>query len=186
VRVPDAPVIINVASIQPLKNQLRLVSLLRQCVRDIPDVTLRLVGREVGEYGLTIRRAAADAGLSDRVHLVGEVDDPMPWLAASSLMVLPSLWEGLPGAALEACALGIPVLAADLPGTRELAEHFPHITIMSLSEDDAAWAAAAVRMIRSGARPARDAEAHFARSPFTLTRARDAHYEVWSRGRASA
>jgi glycosyltransferase involved in cell wall biosynthesis len=184
VETPDAPVLINVASIQPLKNQLRLIRVLRACLRHLPNLSLRLVGREIGDYGQQIRRAAADAGVSDRVELVGEVDDAIPWMARSSVMILPSLWEGLPGAALEACALGIPVLAADLPGTRELARHFPHLSLMSLDEDDEVWAAAVVRLIH--ARPAIEAEARFAASPFTLARTREHHYEVWSRVRASA
>ena len=100
-------------------------------------------------------------------------------------MILPSLWEGLPGAALEACALGIPVLAADLPGTRELATHFPHLSLLSLAEDDEAWAAAIVRLIRR-ARPVVEARECFDASPFTLARTRETHYEIWSRVRASA
>jgi glycosyltransferase involved in cell wall biosynthesis len=185
VDMPDAPVITNVASIQPLKNQLRLIRVLGRCLHEIPDLTLRLVGREVGDYGQKIRRAAADAGLANRVELVGEVDDAIPWMARSTLMILPSLWEGLPGAALEACALGIPVLAADLPGTRELARHFSHLSVLSLAEDDETWAAAAVRLIKR-ARPVAEAPERFASSPFTLAHTREAHYEVWSRACASA
>ena len=186
VKTPETPVLTNVASIQPLKNQLRLIGILGRAVSDVPDLKLRLVGREVGDYGRKVRRAATAAGLSDRLELVGEVDDPMPWIAESNLVILPSLWEGLPGAALEACALGIPVLAADLPGTRELASHFPHLSVLSQQADDGAWAAAVVRLSRSGVRPVRDAQERFERSPFTLARSRDAHYEIWSRFRASA
>ena len=184
VTTPGTPTIINVGSIQPLKNQLHLIAVLRACVNRLPDVKLVLVGREVGDYGVQVRRAAADAGLADRVHLAGEVDDPISWIAGSSLMILPSRWEGLPGVALEACALGIPVLAADLPGTRELAVHFPQVAVMPLSEGADAWAAAAVRLIQQAARPAEAAE-RFAKSPFTAARAREGHYEVWSRSRAS-
>jgi glycosyltransferase involved in cell wall biosynthesis len=186
VKKPAAPVIINVASVQPLKNQLRLIGVLRLCLRELPDVTLQVLGREIGEYGSEIRRAARDAGLSDRVSLIGEVDDPMPWIAASSLMILPSLWEGLPGAALEACALGVPVLATDLPGTRELSRHFPGVSLMSLAENDHAWASAAVRIIREESTPVSHPNASLADSPFTLARSREMHYEVWRRVRASA
>ena len=186
VKPPETPIFTNVASIQPLKNQLRLIGILGRAVSDVPDLKLRLVGREVGDYGLKVRRAATEAGLSDRLELVGEVDDAMPWIAESNLLILPSLWEGLPGAALEACALGIPVLAADLPGTRELAGHFPQLSLLSHEADDGAWAAAVVRLSRSGPRATGDARAHFARSPFTLARSRDAHYQIWSRFHASA
>jgi len=186
VRTPEAAGVINVASIQPLKNQLRLVGILRHSIRDLPDLSLRLVGREVADYGATVRRAAQEAGLADRVHFVGEVDEPMPLIAASRLMILPSLWEGLPSAVLEACAVGIPVLAADLPGTRELARHFPNLCLMPLAEQDQAWAAAAVRLVRQPPIPTPEAEARFARSPFTVVRSRETHYQIWSRVRASA
>lgn len=186
VKTPETPIVTNVASIQPLKNQLRLIGILGRAVGDVPDLKLRLVGREVGDYGVKVRRAATEAGLSDRLELVGEVDDPMPWIAESNLLILPSLWEGLPGAALEACALGIPVLAADLPGTRELASHFPHMSVLSHKASDQAWAAAVVRLSRPGVRATGDAQERFARSPFTLARSHDAHYEIWSRFRASA
>jgi glycosyltransferase involved in cell wall biosynthesis len=186
VRTPEPPAVINVASIQPLKNQLRLVGILRHSIRDLPDLSLRLVGREVADYGATVRRAAHEAGLADRVHFIGEVEEPMPLIAASSLMILPSLWEGLPSAVLEACAVGIPVLAADLPGTRELARHFPNLCLMPLAEGDRAWAAAAVRLVRQAPIPTPEAEARFARSPFTVARSRETHYQIWSRVRASA
>lgn len=183
---PSAPVMINVASLQPLKNQLRLIRVLRRCTQELPDLTLRFVGREVGDYGLLLRRAAEAEGVSNRIEFVGELDEPLPWIAASNLMVLPSLWEGLPGAALEACALGVPVLASDLPGTRELADRFPWVSLLSQRESDDAWAAAAVRLIRGGSVATADAQADFARSPFTITASREAHYQVWSRARASA
>jgi glycosyltransferase involved in cell wall biosynthesis len=178
--------IVNVASLQPLKNQLRLVEILHRCVREVPGLRLLLIGREVGEYGWKVRRAAADAGLSDRVHLLGEVDDPMSWIAGANLMILPSLWEGLPGAALEACALGVPVLASDLPGTRELARHFPHLSVMSLEDGNDLWAAAAVRLIRDGVKPAPHAAARLANSPFDLARSRAAYFDIWSQTHASA
>jgi glycosyltransferase involved in cell wall biosynthesis len=178
------PTIVNVASVQPLKNQLRLVGIMRRCARELPGVRLLLIGREVGDYGGKVRRAVADAGLSQCVELLGEVADPAPLVAGANLMVAPSLWEGLSGAVLEACALGVPVLASDLPGNRELARHFPHVTVMDLDEDDEAWAAAIVRIAGSDQRCDLDPAACLANSPFDLARSREAHYEIWSRARA--
>jgi glycosyltransferase involved in cell wall biosynthesis len=176
------PTIVNVASVQPLKNQARLIAMLRRLVARVPGVQLRLVGREVGDYGERVRRAAAQAGLADRVRLVGEVAEPMPLMASAHLMILPSLWEGLPCAALEACALGTPVLASDLPGTRELARHFPLVHLMSLQEDDEAWAAAAERLLKE--RAPMSAGDPLASSPFAFDRSCEAHYDVWRRAHA--
>jgi hypothetical protein len=96
---------------------------------------------------------------------VGEVPEPMPLMASAHLMMLPSLWEGLPCAVLEACALGTPVLASDLPGTRELAPYFPHLHLMSLHQDDEEWAAAAEEIINAPAPGVADATECLARSP---------------------
>ena len=39
------------------------------------------------------------------------------------VLVLPSLWEGLPTVILEGMASQVPVIATDIPGTRELIRH---------------------------------------------------------------
>jgi len=182
----EKPTIVNVASVKPLKNQMRLVGVLNRLVVKVPSAQLLIVGNADGPYGEQVRRAAAAAGLADRVSLVGEVDEAMPWLAAAHLMILPSVWEGLPCAVLEACAIGTPVLASDLPGTREIAPHFPHVHLLSLDEDDETWAAAAARIIEEGPLDAAVAAEWLARSPFVFDRSRNAHYEIWSGLRASA
>ena len=183
------PTIVCVGSIQPLKNQLRLVRVLRRVAARVPDVRLQLIGKEIGDYGDKVRRAAADAGLGDHVEFVGEVDEPLHRVAASHVMILPSLWEGLPCAVLEACAIGTPAVASDLPGTRELARYFPHLQVLSVDEDDEAWALAVSRFLEPGAVIARDragAAECLARSPFRFDRAVAAHLDVWSRSDAAA
>jgi glycosyltransferase involved in cell wall biosynthesis len=58
--------------------------------------------------------------LEGRVHFVGWRGDVPRILAASRLLVLPSLWEGMPNVILEAMASSLPVLATDVQGVREL------------------------------------------------------------------
>ncbi len=58
--------------------------------------------------------------LEDRVHILGERADARSWLRACDIFVLPSLWEGLPNALLEAMSLGLPVVASAVDGICEV------------------------------------------------------------------
>jgi glycosyltransferase involved in cell wall biosynthesis len=182
----EQPTVVNVASLKPLKNQVRLIQILRRIITRCPAVRLQLIGKEIGDYGEEVRRAASAAGVGDHVAFVGEVDDAMPWLASADLMILPSAWEGLPCAVLEACAVGTPVLASDLEGTREIARHLPLVHLMPIEADDDKWAAAAARLIQEGRVDRATAVEHFSRSPFLFEHSSRAHYEIWSRVRATA
>jgi glycosyltransferase involved in cell wall biosynthesis len=185
-RRSDTPTIVNVGSIKPLKNQLRLIGILRHVVAKVPGARLLLIGRDSGAYGRQIRLAAAEAGLADRVLFVGEVEEPLPWIARAQVMIVPSLWEGLPGAVLEACAVGTPAVVSDQPGTREIARYFPQVDLLSLDQTDERWAAVALAALGRGASSPADAAERLARSPFSFDRSADAHFELWSRAHATA
>jgi len=182
----EEPTIVSVGSIKPLKNQLRLIGMLSRVAKAVPGVRLQLIGKEVGDYGRSVRLAAAESGMSDRVQFIGEVDEPLNWIARAHLMILPSLWEGLPCAVLEACVTSTPALVSDLPGTREIARHFPDVSVMSLQDDDEAWAQAVIRALQPTERAAAGGADRFARSPFAFRRFVDAHFEMWSRSHAMA
>ena len=54
------------------------------------------------------------------VQFVGDVGDVRPYLAEADLFLLPSYREGIPRAAMEAAASGLPVVAYDIRGVREV------------------------------------------------------------------
>jgi glycosyltransferase involved in cell wall biosynthesis len=54
------------------------------------------------------------------VTFVGAKEDVLPYLFASDVFVLPSEWEGVSNALLEALAVGLPPLVSDVPGNRAL------------------------------------------------------------------
>jgi len=56
---------------------------------------------------------AADAPVS--VKFVGWVENPVPWLQAADVVIVPSRWEGEPLVVLEAMACGTAVVASDIP-----------------------------------------------------------------------
>ena len=58
----------------------------------------------------------------ERIKLLGRVDEPREVLWASDIFAMPSLKEGLGVAALEAMASGLPLIASDVGGLREVVE----------------------------------------------------------------
>ncbi len=79
---------------------------------------LLLVGE--GPDATTLKQRCRELGIAGRVHFAGWRADVPAVLAASRLLVLPSQWEGMPNAVLEAMASGLPVVAMDVEGVREL------------------------------------------------------------------
>jgi glycosyltransferase involved in cell wall biosynthesis len=75
----------------------------------------------IGDGGLRdeLQRQAQQAGLSENIHFLGIRDDVPDLLAAVDLFVLPSLWEGLSVALLEAMAAGKPIVATAVSGTTQ-------------------------------------------------------------------
>ena len=63
---------------------------------------------------------ADQLGLSDRVNFVGGVDDVKPYYAAADVFVLPTLYDPLPNACLEAMACGLPTITSNRSGAAEL------------------------------------------------------------------
>jgi glycosyltransferase involved in cell wall biosynthesis len=58
--------------------------------------------------------------IDDRVHLLGWRNDAADFLGAADVFCLSSIWEGVPLAAQEAILAGVPVVATDVGGMREL------------------------------------------------------------------
>jgi glycosyltransferase involved in cell wall biosynthesis len=85
---------------------------------DDPDVLVVVAGD--GELRQSLEARSAAAGVADRLRFLGSRRDVPELLAAADGFVLPSLWEGLPMALLEAMASGLPVLATDVSGTRQV------------------------------------------------------------------
>ena len=88
-----------------------------QAVNFLPN-TVHLILAGSGGLEDRLRNEAANLGLRDRVHFVGNVNhDQLPsYLAASNVFCRPSLSEGLGSAFLEAMAAGVPVIATPVGG----------------------------------------------------------------------
>jgi glycosyltransferase involved in cell wall biosynthesis len=100
------------------KGQQALIAMLpRLCELD-PTAHLLLVGD--GPAAAVLRYDAARLGMARTVTFAGERTDVEAILAASDVFASASLFEGVSLALLEAMAAGVPVVARDTPGNREV------------------------------------------------------------------
>ena len=108
----DALVIASVARLMQQKNQRFLIELAAALGERIGKAHVLLVGD--GPLRDELERLAAERGVADRVHFLGSRDDvPRILLGAVDCVAMPSRFEGLPVAAIEAQAAGVPLLLAD-------------------------------------------------------------------------
>lgn len=82
------------------------------------SVSLVIIGTGPDESKL--RALAGSLGLQKNIHFLGSRADVPALMRQLDILVSPSLWEGLPTVLLEAMALGIPVVATDVSGSREI------------------------------------------------------------------
>jgi glycosyltransferase involved in cell wall biosynthesis len=115
---PDEILLVSVGRLDALKGHDTLVEAFRLLASSRPNIRLALVGdgRERG----ALEARVASAGLTARVSFIGGTADVASYLRASDLFVLASNTEGMPGALLEAMALGLPVVATSVGGTPEV------------------------------------------------------------------
>lgn len=73
-----------------------------------------------GDRDPALRALARQLKIESRVTFLGFQQNLKRWIQAADGFVQASLWEGLPMAALEAAACGIPTVATDVPGTRDV------------------------------------------------------------------
>jgi glycosyltransferase involved in cell wall biosynthesis len=114
----SGPTYVFAGRLVPQKN----VALAVAALRVVPGASLVLVGD--GEDAGAVRAAIARHGLEDRVRLAGAMAraDGMQWVRAADAAVLPSDWENFPHAAVEAFAVGTPVIATAVGGVPEIVE----------------------------------------------------------------
>jgi glycosyltransferase involved in cell wall biosynthesis len=107
--------------LQPQKGYPFLLQAVDELVhrRDRRAIQVHLLG--LGPEEDRLKRSVEARGLGNHVVFHGFQQNPFAFFRAAHLFCLPSLYEGMPNALLEAMACGTPVLATDCPsGPREL------------------------------------------------------------------
>ena len=111
---PTDVVVGTVANFRPEKNYEGWLRVADRVTAAHSDVRFVSVGQ--GPLLDDIRAQAAEAGLGDRVQLLGHQPDAPSVMAGFDVFAMASHWEGLPVAFMEARALGLPVVTTAVGG----------------------------------------------------------------------
>jgi glycosyltransferase involved in cell wall biosynthesis len=147
----DAPLVVCVGRLCRQKGQDVLLRAWDLMAGQLPGARLVLVGD--GPDADVLRASAPPS-----VLFAGAVPDAAPWYLAADLVVLPSRWEGMAVAPLEAMASGRAVLLTDVDGARESVPPGRENHCLTPPEDPPALAAAMSALLRDG--PLREALGH--------------------------
>lgn len=131
----DAPVFGTVANFRPQKAHADLIRAALRVREAVPTARLVLVGQ--GPKEPDVRRQVRELGLQDMVVFAGQRDDAPRVAGAFDVFVLPSRYEGLAIALLEAMALGRPPVVTAVGGLSELVENGANGLIVPPSDPDA-------------------------------------------------
>lgn len=123
-----SPNVIFVGRIDKQKGLEYLVEAISKLVVDIPDVRVRCIGPTSfygdaeSEYSISLQKLVSEHELKDNFIFTRKVDEQelLEYYRRSSLFVLPSVSEGMPLVILEAMACGLPVIATDVSGVRDV------------------------------------------------------------------
>ncbi|MCU1272451.1 MAG: hypothetical protein JWN74_3745 [Acidobacteriaceae bacterium] len=118
----NCTLVVNVANMHSdIKGQPTLIKAAREVCSKFPQVKFVLIGD--GARRAEFESMASELGLKQNFLFLGQRQDVPELLACCDMAVLPSKAEGFPNALLEYMAAGLPTVATDVGGNREIIQH---------------------------------------------------------------
>ncbi|MBZ9631484.1 glycosyltransferase [Salegentibacter sp. LM13S] len=112
--------IVHVGGFSFEKNHKGLLNIFKIINSNKKNVKLHLIGD--GPLREEIEILVKNEGLTNEVKFYGFVNNPLDYISAADVLVLPSIIEGLPGVLLEAMYCRTPVVAYDVGGIKEIVD----------------------------------------------------------------
>jgi len=113
----------TLSRLSPEKGILNLLSAFSKAIQEIPDLRLIVVGgypQEHADYNLKVKEFIEKENLMEHVRILGYRQDAIEILKCMDFYISSSLSEGLPISLLEAFAAGIPVIATEITGNKDI------------------------------------------------------------------
>ena len=128
------------------KDPFRLIDVIEKAVRLYPSLRVAIIG--TGDLENEVNSIILRKQLNRNVSALGYKNNPLKIMHDSKVMIMTSRWEGMPMVALEAIALGVPIVSTPTDGMVDLVEEGQ---TGFLSDDNQILAEAIVRIVKDEA-----------------------------------
>lgn len=100
------------------KNSMRLIRVLDKAIQKNSSIRAAIIGE--GDEAEQVKNYIMEHNLENNIEMLGFRNNPYKIMRDSKCMIMTSLWEGTPMCALEAMALGVPIVSTPTDGLCEL------------------------------------------------------------------
>lgn len=117
---PSRPIVLFICRLHPQKRPFMMLEIAKKVSQRVPDVAFAVVGN--GPQEAELREKAEQMGLDKHVYFLGARKEVRPYYRDARVTLVCSLKEGLSLTAYESCAMGVPVVSADVGGQKDLVD----------------------------------------------------------------
>jgi glycosyltransferase involved in cell wall biosynthesis len=132
---PGGCLVLSVGRLRVQKGHTYLLEAIPEVLDQFPDTIFAVAGE--GELRADLEAKAQELGIAGAVRFLGNVANMAELLNIADLFVLPSLWEGLPLALLEAMMAGLPVVATQVEGVEEVIQSYQNGLLVPPADPEA-------------------------------------------------
>lgn len=144
----ESPVVLSIGRLEPQKGQEHLLKAAETLVRDHAGLVVLIAGKD-GRASASLRRLADVRSVE--VRFLGHRDDVAALMSAADVLCFPSEREGFGGVLIEALATGCPIVASDIPTSREVLSAPDGVVGVLTSHDPTDIAASVSSILRNTA-----------------------------------
>ena len=116
----NRPIVLFICRLHPQKRPFLMLEIAKRVSSEIPEVAFAVVGN--GPQEEELRRTVGKRHLKDTVYFLGAKQDVRSCYRDAKVTLVCSVKEGLSLTAYESCAMGVPVISADVGGQKDLVD----------------------------------------------------------------
>lgn len=130
----DRPIVLFICRLHEQKRPFLMLDIAQRVAKQLPEVAFAVVGD--GPLEKDLRYEVSRRHLKKNVYFLGARSDTRPYYKDADLTLICSIKEGLALTAYESCAMGTPVVSADVGGQRDLIDNSVGALIPCLQREE--------------------------------------------------